>query len=167
MKKSILFFVFASIMFGACGTFQFTSRRVEVVNSSIQSVPMVADLKVDFSKKITTYSSWMKSVSEAKGDAYLKAITENNIDVLVDPIYRVESKPRFLVFFPRSQATVYGFAGMYENPRSKIAIINEMDQVDKLNIEKYNLVMSGGSSSSGEFGSPPKARKGILGFFKK
>jgi hypothetical protein len=167
MKKSILFFVFASMLFGACGTFQFTSRRVEVANASVQTVPMVADLKVDFSKKITTYSSWMKSVSEAKGDAYLKAITENNIDVLVDPIYKVESKPRFLVFFPRSQATVYGFAGMYENPRSKVAVINEMADVDKLNIEKYNLIMAGGSSSTGEFVSTSKARKGILGFFKK
>ena len=167
MKKSILFFVFASMLFGACGTFQFTSRRVEVANASVQTVPMVADLKVDFSKKITTYSSWMKSVSEAKGDAYLKAITENSIDVLVDPIYKVESKPRFLFFFRRSQATVYGFAGMYENPRSKVAVINDMATLDKANIEKYNLVMSGGTAYLCDFGSDPKARRGIFGFFKK
>ncbi|MEN9332858.1 MAG: hypothetical protein RLY35_38 [Bacteroidota bacterium] len=167
MKKSILFFVLASIMFGACGTFQFTSRRVEVGNSNIQTVPMVADLRIDFSKKVTSYSSWMKTTSEAKGDAYLKAITENNIDVLVDPIYKVESKPRFLFFFRRSQATVYGFAGMYENPRSKVTFINDLGTLDKENIEKYNLVMAGSAPSSGEFGSAPKVRKGILGFFKK
>jgi hypothetical protein len=165
--KNKLLFSFVAILLASCGTYQFSSRRVEVAHSPIQTTPLVADLKVDFSKKITTYSSWMKSASEAKGDAYLKAITENNIDVLVDPIYKIESKPRFLVFFPRSQATVYGFAGTYENPRSKLSLIGEFSSVDKENIEKYNMVMGTTSVNNGEFGAGPSKKKGLLSFFRK
>ena len=165
MKKAFIFSLLA-IAFASCGTYQFTSRRVEVALAPIQTTPLVADLKVDFSKKITTYSSWMKSTSEAKGDAYLKAITENNIDVLVDPIYKIESKPRFIIFFPRSQATVYGFAGIYENPRSKLSLINEFSAIEKENIEKYNLVMGFNATANGEFGAEPK-KKGLFSFFKK
>jgi hypothetical protein len=166
MRNNILF-ILCAFLLASCGTYQFTSRKVEVAHSPIQSNPMVADLKVDFSKKITTYSSWMKSTSEAKGDAYLKAITENNIDVLVDPIYRIESKPRFLFFFRRSQATVYGFAGTYENPRSKLTMISELSSIEKENIEKYNLVMSGSCTNSGEFGAEPKKKRRFLFFFKR
>ncbi len=164
--KSITLLFGLVLLFTSCGTYQFSSRRIDVAHSPIQVTPLVADMKVDFSKKITTYSSWMKTASEARGDAYLKAITENNIDVLVDPIYKIESKPRFIIFFPRSQATVYGFAGTYENPRGKLSLINEFSSVEKENIEKYNMVMGSSEVSNGEFGDGQK-KKGLFSFFKK
>ena len=63
-------------------------------------------------------------------EAYFNAIIENNIDVLVDPIYSVSTTKGFLFFFGgKSEATVNGYAGYYHNARPiSVHERNKMDE---------------------------------------
>ena len=75
----------------------------------------VADLKVDINKKVQGTSEKHGSIKKAKDEAYYNAIVNNNIHVVIDPIYKVRTVRSF--FGQRSSAEIVGYAGYYENVR--------------------------------------------------
>lgn len=102
---------------------QFIQAFIQTFRNSWKSV-VIADkigveLTVDENKVIQASSSKRhRSPNDAKDEAYFNAIVNNNIHVLVDPIYKTETTARILIFGGKSTSIVTGFAGYYKNPKS-------------------------------------------------
>jgi len=156
MKKAFKLLLVSVLLFSifSCSTTnsvsRYTYRTGDIHKRNIISSTPVVDVKIDLDKKITQSSSEQSTEKNAKSEAYYKAIQNNNIDIIVDPIYEVtKTSDKYI-------ATIIGFAGYYENPRSKVDVIRELRDVDTLDIKKYNYL----------FGSKivetPKARIAVL-----
>ena len=120
----------------SCKTYNHSSRRVDISNKNLNTESVVVDIKPDFEKKVIGSSTKLhKTAAKAMEEAYFNAIIENNIDVLVDPIYSVSTTKAFLFFFGgKSEATVNGYAGYYQNARPiSVHERNKMDdKISKL-----------------------------------
>ena len=90
----------------------------EIINKPL------ADIKIDLNKKVFASSGSHKSIKKAKEEAYYNAIINNNIHIVVDPIYK--TKTRYGLFGLRSTAEIAGYAGYYENIRYEKALTNDM-----------------------------------------
>ena len=141
MKKIIL----SIFMVGAlvsCKTFSHSSRNIGLENKDVKANTFVLETVPDFSKKVKG-SSTKKHTAEksAKEEAYFNAIIDNNVDVLIDPIYSVTSTKKMLLFFGgKSQATVYGYAGFYKNPKSLKQVQQEELDQKVLDLEKLSEI---------------------------
>ncbi len=118
-----------------CTTYSYTSRSVSIAQSmDVQPTTTLVDVKPDFNKRVNVTSSWCKSLEEAMGEVKYKAINDNNIDIVVDPIYKTQ------IHGKRCQVTLTGFAGYYINPRTTLENIKQLENVDKADIEKYLIL---------------------------
>lgn len=117
--KSFLLLTLISLGFHAQEIAEETTHRIV----DIQHVDIVAEnfvAEIDFGPilKVVSASSNKrhKSTSLAKDEAYFNAIVDNEIDVLVDPIYAIKKRSKILFFFGGYvEAKVVGFAGYYKN----------------------------------------------------
>lgn len=141
--RNIIILLFSVIFLGSCSTSKHTYRSNSIQDMPVVATEVVVDVKVDLNKKIQSASSKRSSVELAKSEAYYKAITENNIDIVVDPIFEVKTSDKFLFFGGKSIAKLNGFAGYYINPRPKTEAIKELKVVDTLDIHKYNNIYLG------------------------
>jgi hypothetical protein len=102
----------------SCKSFQHTHRLVDVDRKQSVSAELQVDVEIspDFTKRIKGQSNKRhKAVQLAKDEAYYNAIIDNEVDVLVAPIYSVTKTKRILfVFGGKAEATVYGYAGTYK-----------------------------------------------------
>lgn len=98
--------------------------------------PTVVDVDVDFTKKIIVTSNKHPTQNSAVQEAYYRAVKENNIDILMDPIFEVETM--WTLFGSRSRATVTGFAGYYKNPRT---LTKEMDDNYNKRLEQLEKML--------------------------
>lgn len=131
----ILAIAVIAVIATGCTTYSYTSRSVSIAQPmEVQPTPTLVDVKPDFNKRINETSSWCKSTAEAMGEVKYKAINNNNIDIVVDPIYKVATRGR------KCQVLLTGFAGYYTNPRSMMENINQLKDVDKAEIEKYLIL---------------------------
>ena len=114
--NSLIFFVSAAFL-TSCVSMKHTYRTQDVQPSGIMVADnYVADLDINFKKTISGETSRQhKSETQAKQEAYFNAISDNNVHVLVDPIYSVSSTKR--LFGSTSTAKVFGFGALYENAR--------------------------------------------------
>ena len=94
----------------------------------------VVDVKVDYTKRINETSKRCRTKAEAMDEARYLAITKNNIDVVVDLIYKIEKRSR------KYQATITGFAGYYMNSRTFYEDVKLLHEVDKADVEKYLIL---------------------------
>lgn len=118
-----------------CTTYSYTSRSVSIAQSmDVQPTTTLVDVRPDFNKRINVSSSWCKSTQEAMGEVKYKAINENNIDIVVDPIYKITTKGR------KCMVTLTGFAGYYVNPRTMMQDIQQLNDVEKADIEKFLIL---------------------------
>ncbi len=124
----------------SCSTTKYTYRQSNIPSKNVISGEVVVDTKLDLNKKIEATSSPRNSVNEAKEEAYYKAITQNNIDVVVDPIFEIHTDASFLGFGGKSTAKITGFGATYSNPRTKVEAINELTKVDTANIRKFDAI---------------------------
>src|SRR6187402_178582 len=139
MKKIITLGIFG-IFLTSCSTVSHTYRSSDIVGSQIVANEVVVDTKIDLLKKIEAVSSKRNSETEAMNEAYYEAITKNNIDVVVDPIFEVTSTDKILFFGGKSTAKLTGFGAKYENSRSQIDAIKELKSVDASDIQKFNSI---------------------------
>ena len=91
MKKIILFSIasLGLLSLHSCSSVAYSYRAVDVNKKNLIAQEVVVDVKLDVKNKISSTSSKRKSVDEAIDEAYYKAIVDNNIDVVVDPIFEV------------------------------------------------------------------------------
>lgn len=122
MLKIKLFLLITLLSFG------FKAQEIELDNThriieikqvdGIVAESFVAEIDLGSEFKVITATSnkTHKDIDLAKHEAYFNAIVDNQIDVLVDPIYTIKKRGRILFFFGGYvEAKVVGFAGYYKN----------------------------------------------------
>lgn len=136
MKRiQILAIAVLALVATGCTTYSYTSRSVSIAQSmDVQPTSTLVDVKPDFSKRITESSSWCKSETEAMAEVKYKAINNNNIDIVVDPIYKTTFSGK------KVMVVLTGYAGYYTNPRTLLEDIKQLENVDKAEIEKYLIL---------------------------
>ncbi|MBN2890759.1 MAG: hypothetical protein JXL97_02740 [Bacteroidales bacterium] len=157
MKTSnLIYFLLVIITLSACSTYNYSSRVTNIPSgSSIVVTPTIVDIDVDYSKKIIVTSNKHNSEKSAVQEAYYRSIKENNIDILIDPIYEVETTSKILFLGGKSRATVTGFAGYYKNDRTlkeekndqfdiSISELQKMTDIDEVKNEKEQTIIYGG-----------------------
>lgn len=150
-KYSIVLFIPVLVFLSSCSTYKYTSRVANIQTDNNVSIGSnVVDVKVDYSKKITAISDMHNSVETARENAYYKAIQENKIDILVSPIYVIETESSG----KNSKATVTGYAGYFVNSRStaeeqknqfntKVDALGKLLKLDPVVAEKQTTVILG------------------------
>ena len=140
MKKSLIFSacvaMLALVAMSSCSTaskssYSYSARQSDVIRQDIQATPTIVDVVTDYAKRVVATSDWQSSKEDAMNECRFLAITENNIDIVVDPIFKIECNGS------RYKATLTGFAGYYANPRGLVDDIKALREVSKEDIEKY------------------------------
>ena len=134
MKRTSIIILAAAVCLCSCSTYKYSAREVFVDRQNIITAPTVVDVDVDYTKRITETSRKCKTQSEAMQEAKYKAITGNDIDILVDMVYKVEKKGG------KYSVTVTGFAGYYKNSRTLYEDIELMSKIRKEDVEKYLIL---------------------------
>ena len=131
MQKKTLFLALVlggmMLMQVGCSSYSYTSRSTDVSKRVINSTEATADLVIDYKKKVSASSDYLKFPNQAKQQAIYQCIVKNDIDVLVDPIFEVEKRGS------NYRAKVLGFAGYYQEG------VNELDEVIIKNYEKEDI----------------------------
>ena len=142
--KALYFIGGLSVLLLSCSTYKSTYRISQVQEKDVVIADKIGvELRID-ENKIVQGSSTKRhsSPNDAKDEAYYNAIVNNNIHVIVDPIYKVRTTARILCFGGKSYASVTGFAGYYENPRSYKQIQAEKDaKLLKEKQEQFDLAV--------------------------
>lgn len=137
MKIKVLVMMAIALVITSCSQKSYTYRSTYIHNPNVIVNDIVVDLEVDFSKKIVSNSIVRKSLKDAKDEAYYKAIVENNIDIVVDPIFETTTTGK------KFQVKLTGFGAKYINPRNKIEVIKALKSVDTTDIKKYQMLYEG------------------------
>lgn len=157
MKTKVVFVILSGLVFTSCSVFKYSSRIAEMqTQNNIYITPSVVDVKIDLKKKISVVSNPQKTEESARENAYYKAITENDIDILVSPIYEIE-----VMSSGTCTAKVTGFAGYFENPRTivdekklaydaKIEALQKMLKLDPIvKEEQKTIIVAPGNTTTG------------------
>lgn len=137
MFKRYLFILTTVFALSSCSVTNHTYRGVQVNTKNIITDDVVVDVKVDITKPIKSSSSKRNSEEDARNEAYFKAITENNIDLVIDPIFEVSTSDKFLFFGGKSIAKLSGFAGYYSNPRNKRDAVKDLQALKIQDLENF------------------------------
>ena len=134
MKRFILPLLMAAAL-TSCSTFQYSSRSVDVNNRSIGTKETAAEVVVDYGRTVTATSDFQLTKNEAIREAEYLCIQNSKVDVVVDPVFKIEYSPFELK--RKYRATVTGFAGMYKSVPAGVDAVKKYDMED---IEKYKLL---------------------------
>lgn len=126
------------LVLSSCSTYQYTARQTNVNRQDINMAPTVVDVKPDYSKRIEVTSGWCDTKEEAMNECKYEAITSQKIDVVVDPIYKLECKRGKLR--RNFKATLTGFAGYYTNSRSMYEDMDQLKKFSREEIENYLIL---------------------------
>jgi uncharacterized lipoprotein YajG len=140
-EKDLLCGILASVlMLSGCSTYQYTSRQTNVQREDITMSPTIVDVRPDYEKRIEVTSGWCKTKETAMDECRYIAIVNNKIDVVVDPIFKVEYRkghgPK------KYKATLTGFAGYYTNSRTLFEDIERLKNFSREDIEKYLILQN-------------------------
>lgn len=164
MKKLVFLSTISILLLTACSKNYYSHRSINIDKNNLITTPVVTDISVDITKKVTARSGERKTIAQAKDEAYYNAIVNNNIDVVVDPIYNITEKPTLLFFRRRAVVEITGFSGKYTNVRNVTDAVKtyNMDTSYVNNFMKLNS-MDIKSKNAGNFDQPmdPK-KKGIV-----
>jgi len=113
-------FVVIALLLNSCVTYNHshrTSGDLKSTNTGFQvKDQFVVDIDVDLTKKVNGTSANHNTKQAALDEAYYNCITLNNIDVVVDPIWkRTNTKS---LFGTKYKYEVTGFSGFYKNART-------------------------------------------------
>lgn len=120
--------------------YQYTGRQASINRSDIQATPTLVDVQPDFSKRVTATSDWLPTKEDAMAQCRFLAITENKVDIVVDPIYQIQF--RSTSFRKKYKVTMSGFAGYYTNARTIGEDMKQTSQFTREQIENYMLLHS-------------------------
>lgn len=149
MKKRIVFaFLAVALVAVSCKVRKFGTRQQDIVNQTIFTRPMVADVDVNVNKKIEGYAE-DKMLNDAKSKARHDALTKSGADIIVDPIYSYEK-----AMLGKYKVTVQGYYGKYTS-------------VKPLDIPDTLLWNTGLKSNAGKANKGGAARSPIFKFGRK
>ena len=136
MKRiSIFSFILLSMFLASCTTYQYTARQTEINNRQMDTKVQRAEIKVDYNHQVTATSNFQLTRKDAIAEAEFNCIRDEKIDVVVDPIYKIEFRPFKLN--RKYRATIIGFEGLYEE---KDNLLDESKKYTIEDIEKFKLL---------------------------
>lgn len=137
MKRQLLKLLplLAIALLTGCSTYQYTSRYMGVDRTPIRTKDQSAEVLVDFTNKVTATSNYCLTKNDAIREAEYMCLIKYDIDVVVDPIFKIEYSPTNTK--RKYRATVSGFAGSYVNAPTGIDAVVGYDMED---VEKYKLM---------------------------
>ena len=137
MRKqlNLLLPIMAIAMLTGCSTYQYSSRYVDINRAPIGTKQTAAEVVVDYNRTVTATSDYQLTKNDAIKEAEHLCIVNNGIDVIVDPIFKVEYAPFELQ--KRYKAIVTGYAGKYAPAAAGVDAAKEYDMKD---IEKYKML---------------------------
>lgn len=162
MKKIILSFG-ALTLLASCSTTSHSYRENSIADKNVIAGQVVVDTKLDLKNKIEVLSSKRNTVNEAIDEAYYKAINDNNIDLVVDPIFEITTTDKILFWGGKSTAKLTGFGAKYDNSRSKVEAIKDLKSVDTTDVKKFNAIYYNVNTDGTEIAKPSTTKK--AGFF--
>jgi len=155
VKKSMLVVAVAASL-TSCSTYQHSYRSIEVDQKNSVTAKIQVDVVVtpDFSKRMKAQSTKNhKTPQGAKDEAYYNAIVENQIDVLISPIYSVTVRGG------SCEATVHGYAGFYK-------VIPKEDE-SSASTGDAKKGANGANGANGAAGAAGESKKAEADFDKK
>ena len=94
MKQSLYFpLLLLAVVLSSCSTYQFTARQTDVRQRSIDSKEQMASIVVNYDREVTATSDYQLTRKDAIAEAEFLCIQDAKIDVVVDPIYKIEYNP--------------------------------------------------------------------------
>ena len=135
MKKINFILLLLGIALSSCSTYQYTARQTNVHRRAIDTHEQMAGIDVDYSRQVTATSDFQLTRQDAINEAEYICLQQSKIDVIVDPIVKIEYNP-FKVKM-RYRATITGYAGMYKEEPTKLEKSKEYTLEE---IEKYKLL---------------------------
>lgn len=136
MKQSKIYpLLLVALAMMSCSTYQYTARQTDVRQRSIGATEQMAGLTVNYDREVTATSDYQLTKKDAVSEAEFRCIQESKIDVVVDPMFKIEYNPFKLK--KRFKATIIGFAGHYKEAPTRI---EESKQYTLEEIEKYKLL---------------------------
>jgi hypothetical protein len=137
---------FLAVGMTSCKIVRTSPRTIEAHKSKIIIKPLLAEVEVDLTKKITGTASGKKvSVDDLKEMAKWDACEKAGADIIIDPVFKITST------FMRTTVEVTGFYGKYVS----IETVKETD-LEKL---EFYTAPSGGSQNQQGGGSILKKLK--------
>ena len=163
-QNTLLLLTFMALLLTSCSRNYVSHRSVNIERNDLIATPVVAEISVDIQKKITAESGKKANINLAKDEAYYKAITDNKIDVLVDPVYNITTTPRILFFGGKAIATVTGFAGKYTGTKPVFEAVKQYN-LDTNHVKNFNALVrtSKTTNTPSAFEKPVDPRKQSVG----
>lgn len=135
--KKIFVAALTAVLLASCTTYQYTARQTNVQRQDITTMPTVVDIRTDYTKRVNTVSNWHPKKEDAINEARYIAVITNNIDVIVDPVFKIQYRP--YKAFRKYQVTLTGYAGYYTNPRTVYEDMTQLKNYSREDIENYLL----------------------------
>ncbi len=136
MKKlAIIGFGLVALLFSSCSTYHYTTRQTDILRQDFKTMPTVVDVKADYAKRVEVVSNWHHTKADAMNECRYLAIMSKKIDVVVDPVFKIQCRPWKIR--RRYQATLTGYAGYYENQRTVYEDMEQLKKFTREDIEKY------------------------------
>lgn len=136
MKQSHFFsLILLSVALASCTTYQYSARQTDVRQRPIDAKEQMASIDVNYAKQVTATSDYQLTKKDAIAEAEYRCIEDAKIDVVVDPIYKIEYNP--FKFKKRFKATIVGFAGMYKEEENRL---DDSKKYTLEEIEKFKLL---------------------------
>lgn len=133
LTKALLLGLMAVL--SGCSTYQYSARQVNVDRRDIATKRQAAEIVVDYSRTVTATSDYSMTRKDAIEEAEQTCILREKIDVVVDPIFKLEFAP--FKFKKKWKATVTGYAGTYKAAPAGVDAVKDYNMED---IEKYKLL---------------------------
>lgn len=97
------------VLLSSCATVVRTAYKQEVSNTHLIESPLMVDIEVDATRKVTaSYRAYKGTEATAKEGALHEAMKQNGCDVIIHPYYEVK-------FYPKvAEANLTGFCGKYK-----------------------------------------------------
>ena len=157
MKKHILIMFIAFVGISSCTTYKHTKSDIDDANrlNKIENKvnlsatnDFAVDVRVELGQIVTASSERHMTDGAARDEAYYNCLVNNNVDVIVDPLYKRIKLPFYMVRAFKYE--VRGYAGFYENLRdsrerelndakNELAFKKVKLEVDKLDLESDKL----------------------------
>ena len=138
MKKILVALCMGALVLTGCSTYQYSARQATIDRDNIQAGPTLVDVRADFNRRVEAISAWHPTKEDAMLECRYLAITNNKIDLVVDPIYKIECRNARIR--KRYKATLTGFAGFYVNGRTQREDIEATSKFSMEDIEKYLIL---------------------------
>ena len=137
--KKYLYLIIVGGLLQSCVTYNHSHRITEIPNPSNLGIKnnYVVDVKIDLKNKVSAASEKHSNPNDARDEAYYNCITLNNIDIVVDPIFK-----RTNIWPNKFKYEIQGFAGYYENPEAQSVWENKSEKAaaaQELSMEKSKL----------------------------